>query len=189
MDSEKLLPNDQRLNTYFDEYGDEVRYEIDEVQRLQDGNLLSVDLEFHSYEVLKNIASIAYALEKRVIKQGDMQVFEAMYRGVLFSYQAAGIVYGESLSFDAGRYLRTIADEDDGYETLVKDVHLYLGANPAVGELLEYYIDELDEGRNYHHAVELAGGMIFMLSERALAERFIREDASNCSMDELDEAS
>lgn len=192
MDSEKLLPNDARLDTYFREFGDEVRYDLDEIERSQQGNLLSVDREFQTYETLQILASIAFALERRVIKQGDMKVYESVHRAVTFAYQAAHVVHEEAINFetmgfDASTYLRTIADTDDGYDRFVRDVQLYLNDNPSVAELLDYYIDDIDDGRNYHHAAELAGGMMFMLIERAMANRFISEESKNCSIAELDE--
>ena len=183
MDSERLLPDEHRLQTFFAQCGDEVRLEIDDVTRAQQGNLLAVDVEFDSYQRLQALASIAFALENRVIQQGDMQIYEAMYRAVVFSYQVSEIVYGDSIPLDAGAYLRTVADKEDGYDTFIQDVRYYLEDNPAVAELLRYYLDDIDEGRSYHYAAELAGGMMFMLVERGLAERFILEESQNASMD------
>jgi hypothetical protein len=183
MDSEKLLPKEHRLQTFFEEMGDEVRLELDDTARSQDGNLLSVDIEFDSYQRLQALASIAYALENRVIKQGDMRVYQAMYRAVVFSYQVSEMVYGDSVPLDVGVYLKTVADKHDGYEIFEHNVRDYLADNPAVAQLLESYIDDIDEGRAYHEAAELAGGMMFMLAERGLAEQFIIEESQNASID------
>lgn len=185
MDSERLLPKDQRLNAYVEEFADEFRQDIDELQRSQEGNLLSSEVEFRTYESIQTFATLAYVLEKRVIQTGSMKAYEAMYRAAVFAFQIAENVHGDSTKFEAGRYIRMLVERPDGDDLLMNDVQTYLADNPDVSELLDYYIDEIDEGRNLQHVAELSAGMVFMLIERNLGEEFILEEANNCSVEEL----
>ena len=186
MDTEKVLPNDMRLNSYVEDYPEEIKMEIDEVR---DKNTLcdplDVDIEFETIGNLKVLASLAYALNERFVQQDDHRAYEAMYRGVVFAYQLTRMVQGEEASFDAGSYIGQLLKQPDKYDQLIRDTQFYLQDNDQLCEFLGDYVDELDGGRGYPHLAELAASVVFMLSERSLADKFLAESAKNATVEEF----
>ena len=186
MDTEKVLPNDMRINSYVEDYPDEMLLEIDEAREKNSLNdLLDVDIEFESINNLKILASLAYALNERFVQQDDHKAYETMYRGVVFAYQVTRTVQGEETSFDAGSYIGRLLKQPDSYDRLLQDTQLYLQDNQQLSEFLGGYVDEIDDNRGYPHLAELAGAVVFMLSERALADKFLAESAGNVTVEEF----
>lgn len=187
MDTEKVLPNDMRLNSYVEDYPEEMKLEIDEAREknvLKD--LLDIDIEFETLSNLKVLASLAYSLNERFVKQDDVKAYESMYRGVIFAYQVTRIVQGEEANFDASVYIRSLLEQPDRYDQLIRDTQFYLQDNRQLCDFLGEYVDELDDGRGYPHLAELASSVVFMLCERSLADRFLAETAKNASVEEFE---
>lgn len=186
MDFEKMLSNDMRLDMFLSEYPTVLHREIEELRyKNPDKDILDIDVEFNNLTNLQASATLAYVISKRLLHHDDHKAYEVMYRSIVFSCQIARAIQGDDSHFDAGRYLVTVIDKPDGYQQIINDTRHYLSDNPHVDNLLDYYADELDGGRGYQHLVELAGALVFMLSERSLAERLIADEVSGCSMEEL----
>ncbi len=184
MDTEKVLPNDMRINSYVEDYPEEIKLEIDEAREKNVlCDLLDIDLEFETLGNLKVLASLANSLNERFVKQDDVKAYESMYRGVVFAYQITRIVQGEEANFDAGVYIGSLLKQPDNYDQLIRDTQFYLQDNEQLCDFLGEYVDELDGGRGYPHLAELASSVVFMLCERYLADKFLAETSKNATVE------
>lgn len=187
MDTEKVLPNDMRINSYVEDCPEEIRLELEEArERNAIRDVLDIDIEFESLDNLKVLASLAYALNERFVQQDDHRAYETMYRGVVFGYQVARMIQGEEANFDAGSYIGRLLEQPDCYDRLISDTQLYLQDNEQLSIFLSEYVDELDGGRGYPHLAEVASSVVFMLTERSLADRFLAETSKNASVEEFE---
>lgn len=187
MDTEKLLPMDMRLDSYFESCADELEAELSDL-RLKNAakDILDYEVEFSSMNNLLAFASLALSVNENLVLQQGEGSYETMYRSVVFAYQMAGIIQGNTISFNATPYLSRLFQNPDGYDELIRDTQLYLEDNPNLDTFIGHYADELDGGRGFVHLAEISAALVFMLSERALAEEFIAEETQHCTVEELD---
>lgn len=175
-----------RLDSYFEFCGDDLEAELNEI-RLKNAaeDILDHEVEFGTMNNLRAFVSLARSVNENLVPPHDELAYEAMYRAVVFAYQVARAFQGSRVSFDAAPYLGRLFNEPEGYNALVRDTEIYLEDNPNLDAFLECYIGELDGGRNCPHLVETTAALVFMLTERALAEEFLAEETQHCSIGEI----
>lgn len=175
MDSERILPLDQRINHRLIEDGDEVLGWLDALLEKTDyENILDIDVEFRNLRNIRVFDSLAEALEDDFIQSEKEGAKAALYRSMLFAYQVAERTQpDDTTEIAAGPYISYLRQQGEPFEELHREVRSYLNENQEIRFLLDYYMDELDEGRDRHAYTLLGAGLVFMLAERSMGERFL----------------
>lgn len=176
MDSERILPAEQRINHRLEEDGEEVFAWLEGLLSRSDyENLLDPDVEFASLRNVRIFDAMAETIEDEFIRSNKTQAQEALYRAMMFAFQVAERTQPEDTTeIVAGPYFAYLRQQADPFEELHRDVRTYLKENQEIRYLLDFYNDELDEGRDRHAYTLLGAGLVFMLAERSMGERFLR---------------
>ena len=184
MDSERILPAEQRLNARLIEMGDETVEWLDGLLEASDyENILDVDVEFVSLRNIILFDELAEALENEFIDEAHPEAKVALYRAMFFAFQVAGQVQDIPTEVHAGPYIQYLRKQQEPFKELHADVSAYLKENPEIRFLLDYYHDELDEGRDRHAYTLLGAGLVFMLAERSQGDRFLFDSAEDIEPD------
>lgn len=176
MDSERILPLEQRINHRLDQGGEEVFEWLEKLLSNSDyENLLDPDVEFASLRNIRIFDAMAETIEEEFIRSDKAQAQEALYRAMMFAFQVAERMQpDDTTEVVAGPYFTYLRRQTDPFKELHRDVRLYLKENEEIRLLLDFYSDELDEGRDRHAYTLLGAGLVFMLAERSMGERFLR---------------
>ncbi|HAC56461.1 TPA: hypothetical protein DCF80_03080 [Candidatus Saccharibacteria bacterium] len=177
MDSEKVLPRDHRIDPLLEECGDEVRLEIDDRQ-LGNEEILDPSIELEDYDSFRYFSRF---VQHEALGVDDEVSRVAIYRAMVFAYEVTQIIHEENARLSVVSYVQHIARSADREEQLRQDVQYYLADNPNIHDLIQYYLDEIDQGREKPEAIELGAGLVFMLVERNLANHWIHETAVSAS--------
>lgn len=175
MDHERLLPYAQRLDYRLAENGDEI-YEWLEglLEKTDCENLLDIDVEFASLRNIRIFDSLAEVLDEEFVSDEKTGVKDSMYRGMMFAFQVAERAQpGDRTEIVIGPYVKYLRRCDNPFQELFQDVRSYLNENREIRLLMDFYSDELDEGRDRHAHALLGAGLVFMLAERSMGERFL----------------
>lgn len=178
MDSEHVLPSEQRLNARLVEMGDVTVEWLDGLLEDSDyENLIDIDVEFESLRHIIYFDQLAEALESEFIESARPGAKEALYRAMFFAFQVAGKVQDGPTTVSPGPYIQYLRGRPEPFREMHADVNAYLIENPEIRFLLDYYHDELDEGRDRHAYTLLGAGLVFMLAERSQGDRFLFGEA------------
>lgn len=181
MDYEKLLPSSDRIDVFLGEYCTDVQQEIEE-RRLGDNEVLDPSVELYD---LKSFEYFSYFIKGEVLQSEDAEVRKAVYRALVFGYEVTQIIHEANAQFDAVPYIRHIIASEDRERQLREDTQYYLADNPHIHDLIQYYIEAIDEGRGVHELIEMAAALMFMLVERNLGNTFVHETARNATVDQF----
>lgn len=183
MDFERCLPNDSKLDNYFELDMDVFTNDVDERRADHAGNdLLDSNIEFDTFETVAYFDTLTHQLlgtfiDERNKNEDSDETHEAVYRAMVFAYQIGVGVHDVNTGLNAPAYLAALIESSpDPKERFERDVHDYLAENPHIDAFLGMYVDDLDEGRNQLQAIELAAGMTFMLIERRIGELFVNNE-------------
>lgn len=188
MDSERMLPKDNKLDTWVRDFADEIRDELEAISEHQENNdvILQTFIESDSVSA-NNFRAAAKFLHKEVFQE-DEKAYETIHRAVFFANQVAGFIYSEDLGYRIEDYLQELFVSDDPRHRLEVDVRgSYLVENPAVRDFLRTYSRSIDQYRGHENLVETVGGMVCMLVERSLGEQFIQSGLYDDPSSEVDE--
>lgn len=173
--SERMLPKENKLDTWVRDFAVEIRDELEAICESQENNdiILRSFMESDSVSTT-NFRAAARFLHEIVFKE-DEKAYETIHRAIFFANQVAGLVYGEGLGYRIDDYLQELFVDDDPRHRLEVDVRgNYLVENPAIRDFLKTYSLSVDQYRGHKNLVETVGGMTFMLVERGLGDQFIR---------------
>lgn len=182
MDSENALPTDQRLNLLLEECGAEIRLEVED-RRTGDLEILDADVELVDDENFRNFSRF---VEWEVLRIADETSRQAVQRAMAFAYEVAQIVHEKNAQFNAGPYIAYLLGSDDREERLRLDTQHYLTQNPHIHDLIQYYLDDIDQNRQKPMLIEMSAGLIFMLVERNLGDIFLHELSQNASVEQFE---
>lgn len=176
MDSERILPLDQRINYRLIEDGDEVFGWIDALlEKSEYENILDLDVEFNSLRNIRVFDALAEALDDDFIESEKEGAKAALYRAMMFAFQVSERTQpDDTTEITAGPYITYLKRQDEPFQELYREVRTYLSENREIRFLLDFYMDELDEGRDRHAYTLLGAGLVFMLAERSMGERFLQ---------------
>lgn len=181
MDSESVLPNDQRLDLFLKECGHEVQLEIEDRQP-GDAELIDTNIELADFTSFRYFSRF---VEWEVMRINDEASRQAIYRAMAFAYEVAQIVHEANAQFNAAPYIVHIMNSTDREEFLRNDTQDYLAHNPHIHDLIQYYLDDIDQGRQKPMLIEMSAALVFMLVERNLGDIFLHESSRNASIEQL----
>lgn len=180
MSIEQILPTDERINSALMDFRDSIDDELRETAVRQDGDVVSIQDEFYSLEqvtIFREVAKVFATLSPEYSHEDGRTA--AVYRGLMFAYHVAEMIYGSSVVIDFGHinsaYVTSeadVVDANDVWDRYSNETQVFMEDNPEIDAFIGYYIDELDEDRNYHQDIEQAAAYIFMHAERHYAETY-----------------
>jgi hypothetical protein len=88
------------------------------------------------------------------------------------------MIYNDKVTLPLHEYCEDLGVEE--LRTKVdEDTKEYLASRPHVKELLDQFMPEIDQGRNYTASTEKASALIFMLAEFHMADEYVTASLEN----------
>ena len=142
------------------------------------GDIIDPALEFSSADVARNFWQASQVLSGDILHLADDDSRQTTYRAFVFSRQAVvlSVEPGQQRSFSTATYLSSILKLREPDQRFLDDVNGYLRDNSQVENFLHYYNQNVCAGRTRRALARVAGGMVFMLVDRAEAEAFLNSD-------------
>jgi hypothetical protein len=170
---ETFLPTKRRFDSHIGEIGDLLEDVINDICE-QTNDILDIDKETD-----RDMLAV-WELSRRLTdalanpEHEDMAKIQlAMYRAIVFALQVVDEIKEEPItSLRIGEYVN---DDQWNEDQLNQDTQNYFAESPSLDTLISKYMPEIDtSGRHGHHA-ETAAALVFMLAEREVAIRHIRQ--------------
>lgn len=181
---EDLLPHDMSFDSFVADVSDEVRLELEEIQA-EYGDIIDLEYEFSRdvMQIWRLSGFLANAMKSETEPVDAVQ--KVMYRGMWFALQVVEQIRSADIkSVPLSSVIplsEGIAPEDEVY----RQTSRYLSERRHIGDLISNFMPELDDTFLYHHHVETAASLMFMLCERQQAEELLVSTIEDVTLEQI----
>ena len=184
---ESYLPPEHQFNEAVHEFREVIVDELYEDAEALD--IINVEQEFSRHfqgvwqlsDVVARV--LASETEPHEVVQG------AMYRGMTFALQVSDAISSGKVTLSLNHWVDLAKTRNATHlgEAIYIDIQEYLSQRPDIDSLIGLFMSEIsaEDYMLYHHHIETAAGMIFMLAERSQAEQYVQGRAQSLSPDDF----
>lgn len=181
---EDVLPPDRNFNDVLQEMRELIVDELSAVVEEQ-GDIIHVETELSRDVVLlwKLSSEIAALLRSPDELRGGVE--EAVYRGICFALQVVDDIKSAPIHHLSMELFTAAQPREEVSDAIHQSTSEYLAHRSHVDSLIGSFATEIDPTYDYHHHVETAAALLFMLCERQYAADYIAAMAEGASSEDI----
>lgn len=182
---EDFLPTELQFDTSVEKKSDSLVGELYDAL-IEGRDIIDFHKELSRQDELRRISrKVTYLITIPGEDYGEVQ--RVVHRSVAFVLQAIEEILATPIETPPTEYLGEASDADGAPITIAEEVETYLSSRQNIANLIFTFRGELDASYEYHHHVQTASGLLFMLFERGIAEKYMQTQLNNFNISALEQ--